>query len=332
MSTRSIWGVTEHDFPANGSPRKKLEFALAYAAMAPTEDNWQPWYFRVAETQIELLTKKNPLREEADPDRREFMIGCGSALLYLKHTLKHFGCLGRVNLFPDLGQTDLVAQLHFGSGHERDAREKRLFEAMTKSASQASPLGEPPVTVAALSALAHAASSERGWLDFAQSETCRQQVLEVTLAETRPWVNQEYSSPAAQEEPADWSTERLPPPVFPFGDREVDIWDEPVEPEPPPVATTATLAVVKTKTDDKHGWLEAGQTMARTILQAQALGLSWEFFNTVRRRDARAALRTAVGRKGFAQVILRFGPLMADDMVEPDAPTIAPAVFGERRD
>jgi len=198
------------------------------------------------------------------------MIGCGSALLYLKHTLKHFGCLGRVDVFPDLGQTDLVARLHFGSGRERDAREKHLFEAMTRSASQASPLGEPPVTVAALSALAHAASSERGWLDFAQSETCRQQVLEVTLAETRPWLNPSSTS-APPDEPTDWPGQRLPPPVFSFGDREVDVWDEPVEPEPPPVATTATLAVVKTKTDDKHGWLEAGQTMARRFWQAQAL-------------------------------------------------------------
>jgi len=47
------------------------------------------------------------------------------------------------------------------------------------------------------------------------------------------------------------------------------------------------------------------------VLQAQALGLSWDFFNPVRRREAREALRRGVGHKGFAQVILRFGPLMS---------------------
>jgi hypothetical protein len=46
-------------------------------------------------------------------------------------------------------------------------------------------------------------------------------------------------------------------------------------------------------------------------LQAQALGLSWAFFNPVRRRIAREALRLGVGHKGFAQVILRFGSLTA---------------------
>jgi hypothetical protein len=68
------------------------------------------------------------------------------------------------------------------------------------------------------------------------------------------------------------------------------------------------LAVLKTKTDDKHGWLAAGQAMARAILQAQALGLSWSFFNhAIRSRDARTELRTGIGHKGFVQAILRFG-------------------------
>ena len=99
MNTR----FSEADFPANGSPRQKLEFALKYAALAPIEGGWLPWHFRMTDTHLELLTKNSPAREEADPDRREFLIGCGSALVYLKQALKHFGCLGRVDLFPDLG-------------------------------------------------------------------------------------------------------------------------------------------------------------------------------------------------------------------------------------
>jgi hypothetical protein len=83
-------------------------------------------------------------------------------------------------------------------------------------------------------------------------------------------------------------------------------WNVAIEPCQQPAAAKIALAVVKTKTDDKHGWLEAGQTMARAILQAQALGLSWCFYDPVRRREAREALRMGVGHKGFAQVILQF--------------------------
>jgi hypothetical protein len=289
MSARRIWGVTEEDFPANGSPRKKMEFALTYVALAPTESNWQPWYFRLAEAHVELMAKSDPARQTADPDRREFMIGCGSALLYLKLSLKHFGCLGRVDLFPDLGKPALVARVQFGFGRERDEQEKFLFEAMPESRAKVSPLGEIPVTQTMLTVLSHAAAGERGWLDFVQSSTSRQYVLEVTLAD--------------------------------------DFWNGVVEPDREPAISTATLAVLKTKTDDKYGWLEAGQTMARTVLQAQALGLSWAFFDSMRRREVREALRTGVGHKGFAQVILRFGPLMTDEMFTMAASTAAKALF-----
>ena len=323
MSERKIWGVSERDFPAHGSPRKKLEFALTYATLAPTEGNWQPWYFHVTDTHIDLMTKKNPVREAVDPDRRGFLIGCGSALLYLKHTLKHFGCFGRIDLFPDLGQPDLVARLHFGSGHERDAREKLLFDAMPKSSTAASPLGEPHVTGTMLNALAHAATGGRGWLDFVQSETSRQHVLEATLAETRRWSDPSgfpTLDPMAEEQ-----NPRSPRLVFAFGHGPVDIRHEDTGPEI--TVATAPLAAGTTKTDDKHGWLEAGQTLARTVLQAQSLGLSWAFFNPVQRAETRAALRTAVGRKGFAQVILRFGPYVADDAVALATPALAPEIF-----
>jgi hypothetical protein len=293
MSAPSSLGVTEDGFPANGSPRQKLDFALKFASLAPTESGWQPWYFRVEDSHLELMAKNNRARETADPDRRGFMIGCGTALLYLKLALKHFGCLGPVSLFPDLGQPLLVAKIHFGCCCARDAREKLLFRAMAGSRTNHSPLGEASVSATMLSALSHAAAGERGWLDFVQSETSRQHVLKVTLS--------------GEERNGDGR------PLFPVVGRGEESWRMAVEPVPPASVATATLAVVKTKTDDKHGWLEAGQTMARTVLQAQALGLSWAFFNPVRRREAREALRVGVGHKGFAQVILRFGTLVAGD-------------------
>ena len=292
MNARRLWGVTEGDFPATGVPRQKLEFALRYAALAPTENNWQPWYFRLAEAHVELMAKDNPAQEAMDPDRREFMIGCGSALLYLKLALKHFGCLGQVLLFPDLGEPALVARVHFGFGREQDARDKQLFEAMPDNRAQGSPLGHTPVSEAMLAVLGHAAAGERGWLDFVQSDNSLQQVLEATLAE--------------------------------------NFWNGAAESVSESAIATATLAVVKTKTDDKRGWLEAGQTMARTILQAQALGLSWAFFNPVRRRAAREALRLGVGHKGFAQGILRFGPLVADEMEIIHATARSPHQYGFR--
>jgi len=305
MSASSTWNVSESEFPAKGSPREKLVFALKYAALAPTESGWQPWHYRMEDTHLELLAKQKPGLETVDPDGRELLIGCGAALQYLKLALKHFGCLGRVALFPNLGKPSLVARVHFGFCRARDEREKMLFEAMNGSHINHSPLGSTPVTETMLAALSHASAGERGWLDFLQSERSRRHVLKITLS--------------------DGQASRGPQPPFAAGGRAADSWNMTVAPAP--ADSSATLAVVKTKTDDKHGWLEAGQTMAWTVLQAQALGLSWEFFDPVRRREARVALRLGVGHKGFAQVVLRFGPLTTEEAVRSVAPATVAAVF-----
>jgi hypothetical protein len=291
MSASSISSLSIEDFPASASARQKLESAIEYAALAPTEDGWQPWFFRLADTYVELVTKKNPAREAVDPERRGFLIGCGSALLYLKLALKHFGCLGRVALFPDLGQPALVARIHFGFSGEKSAQEKLLFEAMASSRANVSPPAKTPISEMMLEALGQAAAGERSWLDLVQSELSWQQVMKTAPSDGQRWPNL-------------FSRARF---SFSSGRHNVRLWNGTIEPSQPPAAPVMGLAVVKTKTDDKHGWLEAGQTMARTILQAQALGLSWGFYDPVRRREAREALRIGVGHKGFAQVILQFG-------------------------
>jgi hypothetical protein len=313
MSASRIWNATEGDFPANGSPRQKLEFAIKYAALAPTENDLRPWHFRVSDAELELMARPAPASEAIDPDGRESIIGCGAALLYVKLALKHFGCLGRVALFPDLDQPALAARVHFGFCREREAQEKLLFEAMSESRANVSPLGEIPVSETMLAALGQAAAGERGWLDFVQSEMSRQLVMEIRLAADRLRINFDHSRRARG--------------FFSFGGRTPDSKTAALEPVRQLPVPAATLAVVKTKTDDKHGWLAAGETMARTVLQAQALGLSWGFYNPMRRREAREALRMGVGHKGFAQIILRFGSLMAGELGRQAAPTTTLATF-----
>ena len=305
----------ERDFPANGAPRQKLEFALKYAVLAPAERHWPPWDFRLSDTHLELIAKDDPSPGAVDPEGREALIGCGAALVYLKLALKHFGCLGRVALFPDLGDPALVARIYPGFGGEQEMRERLLFEAMTGNRDNSSSPGETPVSETMLAALGHAADGERGWLDFVQRETNRQEVEKITMA------GQQWSMTfdLSRVQPTKIAVAKRPTRLLSaFGGRSLRPAVAPVQ---PPAGMAATLAVVKTKTDDKHGWLEAGQTMARTILQAQALGLSWAFFNSVRRREARSALRERVGHKGFAQIILRFGSLINGEMPQLAAPT-----------
>jgi hypothetical protein len=285
MSASSHWNISETDFPANGTPRQKLGYALKYAMLAPTEMNWPPWEFRLADEHLDLFARKEGDLEGIDPEGRDLMISCGAALLYLKLALKHFGCLGRVELFPDLGQPTLAARIHHGFGRERDAQERLLFEAMVQPHATGLPRGNSAVSESNLTALSGAIAGERGWVEFARGERIRQRLM--GLPSPRPGAR--------------WAE---PLPTFAVGRNHLQNGAAPTG--PPPIPMTP-LAVVKTKTDDKHGWLAAGHAMARVILLAQACGMSWSFFNqAVRRREAREALRLGIGHKGFAQVILRF--------------------------
>ena len=116
MSASSSQRISDADFPPTGTPREKMLFALKYAMLEPTGIDWQPWEFQVEDSRINLIARNPSERNPVDPEGRELMIGCGSALLHLKLALKHFGCLGRIELFPDMDQPALVAVIHFGSG------------------------------------------------------------------------------------------------------------------------------------------------------------------------------------------------------------------------
>jgi hypothetical protein len=153
MSASGIWNISEAKFPANGSPREKLGFALKYAMRAPTERHWQAWEFRLADSHVELIASHNPLLEQIDLHEREAVIGCGVSLSHLKLALKHFGCLGRTELFPDFDEPALLARVYTGSGGLRDAQEKLLFETMARQSANQSVSGDASIPDAGLEPL-----------------------------------------------------------------------------------------------------------------------------------------------------------------------------------
>ena len=327
MSANSVWTIAEVDFPVNGTPREKLGFALKYAALSPTATNWQPWSFQLTDTQLEIATTDVTGSGNSDPEERELLIGCGAAIQYLKLAMKHFGCWGRMELFPDLDELRRVARIHFGFGGERDALERSLFVAMTENHTLAPTQSAAPVSDAILATLQLSATAERGWLEFARSESLRQRVAEIASTNAPLGLIHDRSDFRLTDAAPRRPTMRWPRPLSAFGRREVDLQKaEGGLPWPLPIAA-ATLAVVKTKTDDKHGWLAAGQTLARAVLQAQALRLSWAFFNHMRSRQAREELRSGIGHKGFAQVILQFGAFTESEPRQLNAPTTATATF-----
>lgn len=182
MSASSTWQIADEAVPANSSPHQVLSRVAKYAYLAPTQTGWHPWEILLHESHLDLVLKDERELEGEDADLRYLMIRCGVALQYLKVAMKHFGGLGRVEMFPDLDRRSLVARIHCGCCRERAAHETSLFEAITASRDRRSFSEDGPVPEDTRAALGRVVTIDRAWLEWTQSDASRQRVLEFTLA------------------------------------------------------------------------------------------------------------------------------------------------------
>jgi hypothetical protein len=303
MGARFDWKVQDADWPENIKPDEKLGFAVKHALLASSGICWPSWEYSIVHGAVELEAKSDPSFEAADLEGRETVIGCGVSLQLFKLTLKHLGCLGHVELFPDLERPMLAARIHVGRSGERDAFEGSLFAAITQD-DPASANGLL-ASEAAMASLEHAAEQERAWLQFAKKETSWARLHTLALGPRRFEV--EVTHPPNEVPPQLAVNVRTPSPVG----------DDPHESRAGSVLS-GTFAVLKTKTDDRYGWLAAGQALARLILLARVSGISCALHTEpLRSARVRASLRTEIGRKGFAQAILRFGTAWPSTLVQP---------------
>ena len=332
MAATAHWTAAA-DFPVNGSPRDKLGFAVKIATLVATGPPLPPWQFHLADQFVELSADTPSAAYDFDPDEREAMIHCGTALQHLKLALKRHRCFGRVDLFPNLDQPNLAARVHPGGNGARDDYERQLSETLEVGETDSLRRTLPDNTVP-LDVVNRAMPGDRGWLEFARSDNSRQRLLELLnpsgqaqLKEIRLQNETLVRSPDGAWESSGTAGTTLPAPFSRWRRLTFAVKvpaQAPARHATPalnaPTATSGTFAVLKTKTDDKHGWLAAGQMLARLLLHARTLGLACTpFLDVLQRPELRSELRTAIGHKGFTQVILHFAGLQ----IEPSLPSVA---------
>ena len=145
MSASTAWNFVATDLPADASVRQKLGHAMRCASQTAAMDDWQPWQFQLEGEYIQLSAEASWATLTDDSHERELLLRCGAALLHLKLALKRFGCLGRVELFPNLDQIGLVARIHCGFSRVHDAQESALFAALASGGNKAVSKGEVTV-------------------------------------------------------------------------------------------------------------------------------------------------------------------------------------------
>src|SRR5215831_15117818 len=156
----SPWHISEEDFPKDGLPVEKWKFLLGYALLAPSSHNSQPWLFHLRDTRLELYADRSRACPVVDPQNRELIMSCGCALFHLRTAMRHFGCLGDLEILPKSEDGELLARLTLGTQAEISVQETLLFCAIPKRRTNRQSFRTDPIPVGLLKALQGAAENE----------------------------------------------------------------------------------------------------------------------------------------------------------------------------
>jgi hypothetical protein len=305
MAAASNWKAFSIDRRVSEKLGEKLCVALTEATSAFGQERWQSWKLQINDLFVELSMGAES-GEESVADWRERIIHCGSALQSLKLSLKRQGCLGGVKLFPELDRPFLVARVYLSKDGRGAEPEPLLFDVM--SPGRFEPAADLPLSDTVFNLISRAVARERCWLEMAHCQRSRERLLElagmneqwlVQISGGRPGMPTESSGNGQKTAGSNgWQK-------FILGVKLHVPAPEAGAPSNTP-AKSGTFAILKTKTDDKYGWIAAGQTSALLMEIARKLGVSCSFHNqALRKPSLRQELRTSIGHKGFGQAVVQ---------------------------
>ncbi|MEU8233338.1 nitroreductase family protein [Actinoplanes sp. NPDC048967] len=261
--------------------RSVLMECVGAAVLAPSLHNSQPWRFRVARGKVDVYADRGRKLAVLDPFGREMMISVGAAIFNLRLALRRRGFVSRLDLFPDLGECDLVARISAARFATPTPAVEVLAETISRRHTNRWPFAGPAVAARLLDPLRDAARREGAFLAAAGS-----QATGTILGLARSADRALRARPGYRTELARWtatgSRKRDGVPVGAMGPRDV-LRELPVRhfaemlPFPTPVVAfepAPTILVLGTTGDTALDHVRAGQALQRVLLTATSLGLA----------------------------------------------------------
>jgi nitroreductase len=290
-----------------------LAAAAELAIRAPSMHNSQPWRFHLSGSAIEVrldMARLPDIPARAWAGR----VSCGAAVFNLRLALAILGKPPVVTVQPRDRDPELVAQLFPDDPRPASGAERALYAAIPRRHSNRAPFSMQTVPADLRFRLREAALSEGGWLDLIIGTSAVNALAEVVNAANRVLQRDE----AYAGELARWSRQKIAPdgvsvraagyapepqdilPMRAFGARTRPPGRD-YEPEP-------LVAVLGSAGDRDTDQVTAGQALERVLLTATDAGLAVSMFSQpIEVPAARERLRSALGRHGIPQMVLRVG-------------------------
>jgi hypothetical protein len=300
---------------------EELQLVSAFASLAPSVHNTQPWQFVVDGHTLEL--RADPARQLAflDDTSRQLHMSCGAAVEFARLAIRALGYSCIVRLMPRADNPLLVATLTLGGREAPRPGERRLYDAAPRRYTDRGPYDDKPVPRDVATRMSDAASELGCWLRVLNRPGDR--LLAAILLEKAEAI--EADDPRYKEELARWSRERtaddgVPATALPAwpDDRvsDVPLRDFTGNGEHPgpgrrgerPDVERDTLILVGSDGDDRLSWLRTGRALAAILLTATDAGLVSQPLGQVTDVAAtRTQLQRGLGLLGHPQLLLRAG-------------------------
>lgn len=187
------WDIDDVNFPFCGTCLEKWKFLIAYAVLAPSNHNSQPWRFRIREDQLELYADRARASRVSDPNDRELVISCGCALQHLLLAMHHFDLFGGFEILPEPANPDLLARILMGREGNKSMENITLFYAITKRRTNRQRFHDEPLPELTLRSLQKAAEQESAWLHLVCEDEMKHDLADLISEGDRcQWENKSF--------------------------------------------------------------------------------------------------------------------------------------------
>ena len=304
------WKVSETRFSSYDKPFDKLKFFLNYAILAPSGHNTQPWAFRIFadDNTIHLYADRTRALPVVDPDDRELIISCGSALFNLQLAISYFGYRFETTLLSqqqkgerenegdddDLLAIVKVMDIHKKQEKNKNDELKRLFNSITMRRTNRFRFDEDKEisqeVLSNLQSIAHKYDSV--WLHIEKNKEEKEQIAKlITEGDIIQMSDKKFRRELASWIHANRSHIRdgMPGYAFGFGDimslvgpfviRTFDFGKGQAAKDKELAIGSPVLLVIGTNTDNTLSWMNVGLAMSNILLYLKSENIWSSYLN-----------------------------------------------------
>lgn len=295
--------------------------ALTLASRAPSVHNTQPWRWRVDAAGVHLYADAGRQLPNTDPDGRDLILSCGTALHHCVAAFAAVGWRSKVTRLPDPADPAHLATLEL-SPHPADFVDIALAAAIPRRRTDRRHYSSWPVPVGDIALMA--ARAARAGVTLCQVEDI-DRLHDIVAESVRDHLNRDYLAELTEWSGRYFSVAGVPARNAPLPDPEAKVPGRlfagaalPMAPDSSAADDNAVVLALGTRRDDRLAQLRAGEATSAVLLTATSTGLaSCPVTEPLETAATREAVRSDVfGDTDYPQMLLRVGwaPINADPL------------------